>query len=95
MRDLDGDERLDIVLRGNVLAWLNDGSGHYVTLKTTLYPNDDGTDRSLFDFAAGAIVRDGARFRWLQFHSPDEDAGQRIAANAGWMLTNPVITLAQ
>ena len=96
--DFNGDGTEDIVPQGyspngdNVLAWLNDGTGHYVTLKTTMYAN---ADRALFRFAAGVIVRQGAGFRSVEFHSPDGRDGQTITANAGFVATNPVITLAE
>ena len=99
--DFNGDGTEDIVPQGystagdNVLAWLNDGSGHYVTLKTTMYVIDEGVRRSLFNFAAGVKVREGTRFRSLHFHSPDEGAGRTIAANGAWVAANPVITLAE
>ena len=98
--DFNGDGTEDIVPQGyspngeNVLAWLNDGTGHYVALKTTLYPNNDDTDRSLFNLAAGVKVREGERFRSIYFHNPDDGVGQTIVANAGWIEANPVITLA-
>ena len=99
--DFNGDGTEDIVPQGyapnadNVLAWLNDGTGHYVALKTTLYANDTDAGRWLFNFAAGVIVREGAGFRTLQFHSPDEGVRRTIVANAAWVAANPVITLAE
>ena len=95
--DFNGDGTEDIVPQGyspnapNVLAWLNDGTGHYVTLKTTMYANPN---TALFRFAGGVIVREGARFGSLELHSPDGRDGQTITANAGFVLANPVITLA-
>ena len=96
--DFNGDGTEDIVPQGyapnapNMLAWLNDGSGHYVALRTTLYPN---ADRALFRFAAGVIVREGEAFRSIEFHSPEGRDGQAIAANEARVLARPVITLAE
>ena len=49
----------------------------------------------LFKFATGVIVREGAGFRTLQFHSPDDGAGRTIVANAAWVAADPVITLVE
>lgn len=95
--DFNGDGTEDIVPQGysphgdNVLAWLNGGTGHYVPLRTTLYEN---SENPLFIFSAGIIVREGAAFKSVLFHSPEGRDGQTIAANAADVVNNPVITLA-
>ena len=74
----------------NVLAWLNDGTGHYVPLRTTLYAN---ADAPLFRFAEGVIVRDGSGFKSMEFFTGDEP--RTMGANAAVVLTDPLITLAR
>ena len=92
--DFNGDGTLDIVPQrystdgDNVLAWLNDGSGHYVALKTTLYRDAE----PLFRFAKGVKVREGSGFKSVEFFSDDTET---INANAAVVLTGSVVTLAQ
>ena len=92
--DFNGDGTMDIVPQryttdgDNVLAWLNDGSGHYVALKTTLFRDPD----PLFRFAHGVKVREGSGFKSVEFFSDDTET---ITANAAVVLTGAVITLAQ
>lgn len=74
----------------NVLAWLNDGTGHYVPLRTTLYAN---ADEPLIRFSKGVIVREGSGFKSMEFFAGDEP--QTMGANAAVVLTDPVITLAR
>ena len=91
--DFNGDGTTDIVPQrydtegGNVLAWLNDGSGHYVALKTTMFRDPD----PLYSLAYGVKVREGSEFKSVNFFSDDNTT---ITANAGVVLTGAVITLA-
>ena len=94
--DFNADGTLDIVPQGydtdgsNVVAWLNDGTGHYVALRSTLFPEAQAD--ALLRFAAGVKVREGSAFKSLEFfHSP----GSTIGANAGVVLAQPAITLAE
>ena len=93
--DFNADGTEDIVPQrynpnaANVLAWLNDGTGHYVPLRTTLYAN---AGAPLFRFAKGVIVRDGSGFKSMEFTS---DERQTMSANAAVVLTDAAITLAQ
>ena len=92
--DFNGDGTVDIVPQGynpredNVLAWLNDGSGHYVALKTTLFRDPE----PLFRFANGVAVGEGSEFKSVEFFSDDSET---INTNAAVVLTGAVITLAQ
>lgn len=63
--DFNGDGIPDIVPEGyssegdNVMAWLNDGTGHFVALPTTAYSDTD----ALYRFAHGTKVRVGDTFK--------------------------------
>ena len=63
--DFNGDGTLDIVPQqyayenGNVLAWLNDGTGHYVALKPTMFSDSE----ALFRLTWGG---EGTRGRGVQ-----------------------------
>lgn len=91
--DFNGDGTVDIVPEGfssepsNVLAWLNDGTGHYVALKSTLFTDTDAVNT----LSWGVKVREGSGFKTLNFF-PVQD--ETLGANAGVFLTSPVITLA-
>ena len=90
--DFNHDGTVDIVPQGygdegaNILAWLNDGTGHYVPLRTTLF----GDNTALYRFARGVKVRVGSEFKSLEFFK----AGQTLQSNGGVILGDPVITLA-
>ena len=92
--DFNGDGTLDIVPQrystdgDNVLAWLNDGSGHYVALRSTFFRDPD----PLFRFAKGVKVREGSDFKSVEFSSDDTET---INANAGVVLNGAVITVAE
>ena len=89
--DFNGDGTVDIVPqdydvdygRTNVLAWLNDGTGHYTALSTTEFDDIEALQR----FAYGMIVRAGGSFRYLDFR----DDGTRLAAHAGVVVEGAVI----
>ena len=87
--DFNGDGTVDIVpqdyddWRTNVLAWLNDGTGHYTALSTTEFDDIEALQR----FAYGMIVRAGGNFRYLDFR----DDGTRLAAHAGVVVEGAVI----
>ena len=70
----------------NILAWLNDGTGHYVPLRTTLF----GENKALFRFAWGVKVRVGSEFKSLELFGLDQGLG----SNGGVVVGDAVITLA-
>ncbi len=90
--DFNGDGTLDIVPQeyaydnGNVLAWLNDGTGHYLALMTTMFSDAE----ALFRLTWGVKVRDGERFKSVEFFTVDDS----LSANAGVVLDGAQITLA-
>ena len=92
--DFNGDGTMDIVPQrynpngDNVLAWLNDGTGHFVTLKSTLFREPE----ALWRFATGMKVREGSGFKSVEFFSDDTET---INANAGVVLSGAVITVAE
>lgn len=92
--DFNGDGTVDIVPQRynpngeNVLAWLNDGTGHFVALKSTLFLEP----QALWRLATGVKVREGSGFKSVEFFSDDTET---INANAGVVLTGAIITLAQ
>ena len=69
----------------NVLAWLNDGTGHYVALKSTEFTDAEALSR----FARGSKVRVGAAFKSMEFFGD----GTELSSNAAVVVTGPVITL--
>ena len=81
--DFNGDGTEDIVPQrydtegANVLAWLNDGTGHYVALKTTEFEDKDA--EALWRFAWGTKVRVGPRFKSMEFFGGTEE----LRSNAG------------
>ena len=90
--DFNHDGTVDIVpqrydpVGANILAWLNDGTGHYVPLRTTLF----GDNKALFRFAWGVKVRVGSEFKALEFFGLDQGLG----SNGGVVVGDAVITLA-
>lgn len=90
--DFNGDGTVDIVPQGysnadpNVIAWLNDGTGHYVSLNTTMFGDED----ALYQFAEGVKVREGSGFKSLTFFGD----GQVLAIDTGVVVTDALITLA-
>ena len=95
--DFNGDGTLDIVPQrydtdgDNVLAWLNDGSGHYVALKTTLFRDPD----PLFSLAHGVKVQEGSGFKSLNFFQRrHDDDNRQCGRGAHWRrhYTGPLTT---
>ena len=83
--DFNGDGTEDIVpdrynpnSGANILAWLNDGTGHYVALKTTKF--DDAA--ALWRFAWGTLVSVGSEFKTMEFF-----ADQRSLHSNGAVVT--------
>ncbi|MCY3965790.1 MAG: VCBS repeat-containing protein [Acidobacteria bacterium] len=68
----------------NVLAWLNDGTGHYVPLKTTEF--DDADALALFEL--GRTVQAGGGFKTIVFHG---EGGSFVRAQAGVVVEGAVI----
>ena len=91
--DFNGDGTLDIVPQnyaydnGNVLAWLNNGTGHYVALKTTMFSDAE----ALFRLTWGVKVREGDGFKSVEFFTVDEG----LRANAGVVVDGAQITQAE
>ena len=89
--DFNGDATLDIVPQnyaydnGNVLAWLNDGTGHYVALKTTMFSDAE----ALFRLTWGVKVREGDGFKSVEFFT----VGDGLRANVGIVVNGAQITL--
>ena len=88
--DFNADGALDIAPEigfseepNNVLAWLNDGTGHYAVLRSTDFDNIDDS----WPFISGVSVRAGGRFRYLHFF--DWDA--HLFANGGVVVEGAVI----
>lgn len=90
--DFNRDGTIDIVPQQyaaeepNVVAWLNDGTGHYVALKTTMF----GDENAIQQFAEGLKVREGTEFKSLTFFGD----GQTMAIDTGVVVTDALITLA-
>ena len=88
--DFNRDGTLDIVPElydiPNILAWLNDGTGHYVALRSTLFTDTD----ALNQFAWGLRIREGSDFKSVTFFGD----GEVISADAGVVVTGAIITLA-
>ena len=93
MLDFNGDGMLDVVPQiydaspSNVLAWLNDGTGHYVTLKSTMFPNSEDAVRI---FGEALMIRDDSEFKAIEFFGE----GQFLETNAAFVVNNATITLA-
>lgn len=97
--DFNGDGTEDIVPQrydptgdANVVAWLNDGSGHFVALKTTAFDafHDDDA-RASWRFAWGTYVRIGTAFRALEIRGDPPE----LMANAAEVSVGARITLAK
>ncbi len=91
--DFNADGTLDIVPQnfsydnGNILAWLNDGTGHYVALKTSMFSDSE----ALYRLTWGVKVREGDAFKSIEFFKVDDGLG----ANAGVVVNGAQITLAE
>ncbi len=79
--DFNGDGTVDIVPQDfdvdhgmNVLAWLNDGTGHYTALGTAEFDDIDALGR----FGRGVSVRAGGSFKYFVFQGD----GTRLTAHA-------------
>ena len=89
--DFNNDGNIDIVPHqydrsgANVLAWLNDGTGHYVALKSTEFTDAEALSR----FARGSKVRVGSAFKSMEFFGD----GTALSSNAAVIVTSPAITL--
>ena len=89
--DFNHDGTVDIVPTSydfegnNVLAWLNDGTGHYVALKTTMFSDTEALKR----FAWGVKVRVGAAFKSLEFFGDVIS----LTSNSAVTVTDAIITL--
>lgn len=89
--DFNGDGTVDIVPQHywdengvtNVLAWLNDGTGYYVPLKTVEFDDGDALAR----FSLGRAIDAGSRFKYMEFF--DYDA--KLTANAAVVVQGAVI----
>ena len=89
--DFNGDGTVDIVPqqywdgenRANVLAWLNDGTGHYVALRTTEFDDVFALGR----FNSGRAVHVDGGFKYLQFSTFDT----YLEANAGIVVEGAVL----
>ena len=88
--DFNHDGDVDIVPQGysaegsNVLAWLNDGTGHYVALKTTEF-SDGAPLRTL---AYGVRVRAGTTWKAMNFFGE----GTTLTSNAAVVVEDAIIT---
>ena len=91
--DFNGDGIPDIVPEGyssegdNVMAWLNDGTGHFVALPTTAYSDTD----ALYRFAHGTKVRVGDTFKAQEFFGD----GTYLRSHAGVVLESARVTRPQ
>ena len=85
--DFNGDGTVDIVPQGaagpNVLAWLNDGTGHYAALRSAEFDNVE----ALLRFAWGVVVRVGNSFKHVEFFGD----GTYVGANAAVVVEGAVI----
>ena len=94
--DFNGDGTTDIVPQrydpgetGNVLAWLNDGTGHFVTLKTSVYSNS----AALYRFATGIAVSEDGDFKSVELFLHDDGNVDGLFANAAVVQEDVRITL--
>ena len=89
--DFNHDGTVDIVPQyydrddSNVMAWLNDGTGHYVALKSAEFSDAEALNR----FARGSKVLVGTEFKSMEFFSD----GTALSSNAAVTVTNAVITM--
>ncbi len=85
--DFNGDGTVDIVPQDaaepNVLAWLNDGTGHYAALRSAEFDNVE----ALLRFAWGVVVRVGNSFKHVEFFGD----GTYVGANAAVVVEGAVI----
>ena len=89
--DFNDDGNIDIVPHqydrsgANVLAWLNDGTGHYFALKSTEFTDAEALSR----FARGSKVQVGTAFKSMEFFGD----GTALSSNAAVIVTSPAIAL--
>jgi len=76
------------VLQRKLLAWLNDGSSYFETLKSTLFLEPQAWWR----FATSVKVPEVPGFNSMKIFSDDT---KTISANAAVVLTGAVITMAE
>lgn len=90
--DFNHDGEVDIVPQiyspegSNVVAWLNDGTGHYVALKSTEFSDDEAP--ALWRLAWGVKVRAGPVWKSMEFFGD----GATITANAAVTVRSASIT---
>ena len=90
--DFNHDGAVDIVPQfyrpegSNVVAWLNDGTGHYAALKSTEFSDDEAP--ALWRLARGVKVRAGLVWKSLEF--TDHDAS--LTVNAAVTVRSAIIT---
>ena len=90
--DFNHDGAVDIVPQfyhpegSNVVAWLNDGTGHYAALKSTAFSDDEAP--ALWRLARGVKVRAGPVWKSLEF--TDHDAS--LTVNAAVTVRSAIIT---
>lgn len=90
--DFNHDGEVDIVPQfyrpegSNVVAWLNDGTGHYVALKSTEFSDDEAP--ALWRLAEGVKVRVGSVWKSLEFFGD----GATLTANAAVTVRSAIIT---
>ena len=90
--DFNHDGAVDIVPQfyrpegSNVVAWLNDGTGHYVALKSTAFSADEAS--ALWRLAWGVKVRVGPVWKSMEFFGD----GATLTANAAVTVRSASIT---
>ncbi len=90
--DYNGDGTVDLVPEGydagsgNVLAWLNDGTGHYATLRTTDVENAD----AVYVLAFGTYALSGESFKAIEvFNFEGQSSANAGAITEGATITTP------
>ena len=90
LMDFNHDGTVDIVPKSypdegsNVVAWLNDGTGHYVVLKSTEFSDAEALNR----LAWGVKVRVGTAWKSLEFFGD----GTYLQSNAAITVMDAIIT---
>ena len=88
--DFNHDGTVDIVPQSydhegsNLVGWLNDGTGHFVALKTTVFSDTEALKR----LAWGVKVRVGTAWKSLEFFGD----GTYLQSNAAITVTDAIIT---
>ena len=90
--DFNHDGAVDIVPQfyrpegSNVVAWLNDGTGHYAALKSTAFSDDEAP--ALWRLAHGVKVRVGPVWKSMEFFGD----GATLTSNAAVTVRSAIIT---